>query len=130
MSLVNGLHHVSIKTCEFDKTIEFYTKTLGFPIFKAYGEGTGRCATLDTGNGTFMEIFANGTPDIKPEGSIHHFAFLVDDVDLVIKNISDAGGTVTVKPMDYTAQTTPPSQLRLGFVKGPNGELIEFFYEK
>ena len=132
MSITTGIHHVAFKAhdTQFDQVVAFYHDIMEFPIIKFCGEGADRAAVLDSGNGVCVEIFANGTLDKKEDGPIAHFAFWVDDVDGAIEKIRAAGGMVTVEPMNIDLPTEPITSLRVGFFRGPLGELIEFYYEK
>ena len=50
MSLIKGIHHVSMKcssTEEYEKTIDFYKNILGIPVIREWQAGI----MLDTGNG-------------------------------------------------------------------------------
>ena len=56
-----GFHPVAIRALGFEKKI-------------AWGQDQGRAILLDTGDGSYLEIFANGEEGSKPEGAIIHFA--------------------------------------------------------
>ncbi|MBS13610.1 MAG: glyoxalase [Gemmatimonadetes bacterium] len=121
-----GFHHVAIRAYDFDASVKFYTEVLGFTEKIAWGEDRGRAVMLDTGDGNYLEIFANGEEGSKPEGAIIHFALRTNDVDGVIAKARSAGCEVTVEPKDLTIQSRPaPTPLRLAFFKGPDGEIIE-----
>ncbi|GAA3399725.1 VOC family protein [Paenibacillus hodogayensis] len=119
-----GFHHVAIRVFDFEATLRFYTELLGFRVKTRWGEGNGRAALLDTGDGNYLEVFAGGLEGPKPEGAFLHVALRSDRVDEVTEQVRAAGFEVTVEPKtaqlgDYT--------VRLSFFKGPDGELIELF---
>lgn len=125
--LIGGFHHVALRTHDFEATIRFYTEGLGFKRRHGWGEGSKQIALLDTGDGNYFEVFANGTDEPKPEGSFFHVALRTDDVDAAVKAATDAGAVVTVEPKDVVLGDNPPTPARIAFVKGLNGEIIEFF---
>ena len=88
MSLIKGIHHVSMKcssTEEYEKTIDFYKNILGIPVVREWQAGI----MLDTGNG-IVEIFNDGD-DAAGKGVIRHFAFATDDVDACVEAVKAAG---------------------------------------
>lgn len=123
-----GFHHVAIRAHDFDASVRFYTQALGFVEKIRWGEGPKRAIMLDTGDGNYLEIFANAAPGPKPEGAILHFAIRTSDTDAALERARAAGAEVTVEPKDVHLQSTPgPTDIRLAFCKGPDGEIIEFF---
>ena len=125
-----GFHHVAVRVKDFDKSVGFYTQAIGLVQRYAWGEGDKRAAMLDTGDGSCLEVFAGGG-EIKPEGSILHFALRTDDVDGALARAKAAGAEVTMEPKDLDIPSTPaPLLVRIAFCKGFDGELIEFFHER
>ena len=128
---VKGFHHVSLK-CKgleaFHKTIEFYNGVLKLPIVRTWGDGDESAAMLDTGAGLF-EIFANA-PDQLGMGALRHLALDVDDVDVCVAAVREAGYQITMEPKDICIPSQPPYPARIAFCIGPVGEEIEFFCVK
>ena len=123
-----GFHHVAIRAYDFDASVRFYTEALGFTQKIAWGEGEKRAVMLDAGDGNYMEIFANGKHEPKPEGAIIHFALRTNNCDAAIERARAAGAQVTVEPKDVDIPSTPHrTPVRIAFCKGPDGEIIEFF---
>lgn len=122
-----GFHHVAIRAHDFDASVRFYTQALGFVEKIRWGEGDKRAIMLDTGDGNYLEIFAGGSAQPRPEGVILHFALRTTDVDSAIARARAAGATVTVEPKNVDIPSTPPTPVRLAFCTGPDGEIIEFF---
>ena len=107
-----GFHHVAIRAHDFDASVKFYTEALGFTEKIAWGEDRGRAIMLDTGDGNYLEIFAN-------------------DVDGAIERARGDVAGVTVEPKSIEINSTPqPTPVRLAFFKGPDGEIIELFDNK
>jgi len=123
-----GFHHVAIRAYDFDASVKFYTEALGFTKKIAWGEGPKRAIMLDAGDGNYMEIFANGTNEPKPEGSILHFALRTSDCDAALERARAAGAEVTMEPKSIDLPSEPHmTPVRIAFCKGPDGEVIEFF---
>ncbi|HEV2125394.1 MAG TPA: VOC family protein [Chloroflexota bacterium] len=123
-----GFHHVAVRVHDFDAAVRFYTEVLGFREKITWGEGDGRAVMLDTGDGNYLEVFAGGPVEPKPDGPIFHFALRTTNVDAVIERVRAAGAKVTVEPKDVVIPSSPqPTPVRLAFCQGPAGEQIEFF---
>lgn len=127
MSLVKGIHHISLKCStkeEYDEEIQFYGNILGLPIARQWAKGI----MFETGSG-IVEIFNDGENSL-PQGTIRHFAFATDDVDACVKAVKEAGYEVFIGPKDIEIQSEPTFPARIAFCKGPLKEEIEFFQEK
>lgn len=127
MSLIKGLHHVSMTCCsesEYNEEIAFYRDVLEIPVLRSWDGGV----MLNAGNAV-IEIFPNGDEHLE-KGTIRHFSLATDDVDECIRRVRQAGYPVFVEPKDIVIQTTPGFTARIAFCKGPLGEEIEFFQEK
>jgi len=125
-----GFHHVALRVADFEATLRFYQDGLGFVRAYGWGEGDSRAAMLDTGDGNYLEVFAGGknAPGAElPEGALLHFALRTADVDGAYARALAAGARSQVEPKDVTLPGDPPVPVRLAFVKGLDGEVIEFF---
>lgn len=121
MSLVKGIHHVSMKCAgkdEFEKAVHFYCDVIGLEKVRVWENGV----MLDTGNG-LVEIFSDGAGRLQ-KGVVRHFAFETDDVDACVKAVSAAGYEIFIEPKDIVLDALPA---RIAFCRGPLGEEIEFF---
>lgn len=125
-----GVHHIAMKVHDFEGSISFYTRYLGFKTAMAWGEGNSRAVMLDTGDGSYLELFAGGSADKKPEGALLHLAVCCTHVDEVIATVQAAGMRITMVPTDVTLGTVPPRPVRIAFFEGPDGEIIELFHDK
>lgn len=126
MGLINGLHHISMKTSsadQYNKVVGFYQDILGLLVLREWEGGI----MFDTGAG-LIEIFKNGEGDL-PKGTIRHIAFNVDNVDLCVKTVTEAGYEVFMGPKDIVIPSSPELHARMAFCYGPLGEEIEFFHE-
>ncbi len=123
-----GFHHVAIRAHDFDATVRFYKDALGFTEKIAWGEGDKRAVMLDTGDGNYIEIFAGGKNEPKPEGAILHFAIRTSDCDAALRRAAAAGAVITMEPANIDIPSRPgPTPVRIAFCKAPDGEVIEFF---
>jgi glyoxylase I family protein len=122
-----GFHHVAMKVQDFEAAVQFY-KTLGFTEKISWGEGNGRAVMLDTGDGSYLEIFAGGSGEPKPEGAVLHFALRTSNCDAALARARAAGAQVTMEPKSVDIPSRPAkTPVRIAFCKGPGGEVIEFF---
>ena len=131
--LVNGVHHINLKAVGpegFEKAVSFYRDVLGMEVVRTWGTPERPGAMLNTGN-CVMEI-SGSAEEIKPDGSIPHFALATDDTDACIEAVRAAGYQVAVEPRDFSFAncSTPGYEVRMAFCIGPCNERIEFFCEK
>ena len=121
-----GFHHLAISCKDLDKSIEFY-KAIGFTPVASWGEGTGRAAMLDIGNGGIFELFANGSDAPQSNEKMPHFAFSTTCADTCYENAMAAGAVSQMVPTDVDIPATPALKVRIAFVRGLDGEVLEFF---
>ena len=122
-----GFHHVALKTADLDASIAFYEK-LGMKFYTSWGEGDGRIAMLDFGDGGILELFAGGSAEEQANARYIHFALKVDDVDAAYAKAIEAGAKPKSAPKVVPLDSKPVRlTLNCGFVFGPSGEEVEFF---
>ena len=132
-----GFHHLALRAYDFDKTLDFYINGLGFTKAHSWGEDgrskdekDSRAVMLDTGDGNYLEIFAGGTKPAAevPEGALLHFALRTNDVEAATERARAHGATVTIEPKKVVpAHSERPLEFHISFVRGLDGEVIEFF---
>lgn len=121
-----GFHHVALKAVNFEESLKFFTEGLGMKFYTQWGEGDGRIAMLDLGDGGILELFAGGAEG--PNTNYIHFAMKVDDVDAAYATAIAAGAKPKSAPKVVPLQSAPVKlTLNCGFVYGPSGEELEFF---
>lgn len=124
-----GVHHISLESTDFDRSIEFY-KSMGLKEKVRWGEGDGRAAMLDLGDGNYLELFACGKTGENTDKRFCHLAFRVDDADRAFEIALKAGATPRTYPKTVSPEgASVPIRMRIAFVCGPDGEIIEFFKE-
>lgn len=127
--------HIALKATDIENTIKFYTEALGFEVKARWGEGDGRAAMLDAGDSTVIEVFHGGVKSEKcPEnkaGEWFHLALGVDDTDAAYERALKFGAVSKVAPKNVDIQAVPEVMpVRIAFVYGPDGEVIEFFQKR
>ncbi|WP_297964571.1 VOC family protein [uncultured Anaerovibrio sp.] len=131
MSLITGLHHAALRCCgkaEMDSVIAFYCEVLGMKHLRTWGEGDQAGSMLDTGHG-IIELFADAEPGRRP-GQVDHIALATDKVDECVAACAKEDLPVTMMPTDIVVPSENPYALRIAFVQGKAGEIIEFFHER
>ena len=122
-----GFHHIALKAHNFDESLRFFTEGLGMKLYTMWGEGDGRIAMLDMGDGSILELFAGG-PAEAGEGRYIHYAMKVDDVDAAYHAALAAGARPKTAPKVVPLDSHPVKlTLNCEFVYGPSGEELEFF---
>lgn len=135
----NGFHHVAVRAKDFDATLKFYVEGLGFRLhvpFSIPGR-IDRAAFLDAGDGHYVEIFGPASivqsegRRLEPgeeatEGAVLHFCLRAADVDASYARALAAGATSRVEPVTRRTSEDPLVEVRIAFVTGLNGEVIEF----
>lgn len=125
-----GFHHVALGVRDFEATLRFYQDGFGFIRRFGWGEGDSRAAMLDTGDGNYLEVFAGSkrpAGEDAPEGALLHLALRTPDVDAAYARALSAGARSQTAPQDVVIDGDYPLPVRLAFVIGPDGEVIEFF---
>ena len=128
--MIKCIDHTAITARNLEKSIDFYTRVLGFTVAREMWlpEEKLRIVFLGLG-GTTLELF--GVPETRGEMISHanevvgykHIALLVDSVDEEYERLSKAGVKFNLLP--ETIQET----VRIAFFRDPDGmdiELIEY----
>ncbi len=127
-------HHAALKVSDIDTSIRFYTEGLGMKLLKTWGEGDSRAAMIDIGDGSCIEMFASGVKGGSVQeqaGCFVHFAFEVENPDEWHARALSCGAADKSAPADLLVETSAdPLDVRIAFVYGPDGEVLEFFHSK
>lgn len=124
-----GFHHIAVKVKDFDKSLKLYEEAFGMNIALAWDDKPRRICMLDIGDGTYIELFEGGTSEVslQPEPIIH-FALVTDQPDLMYDAAITAGCQSHMAPEDLVIHgVNGDVPIRIAFVVGYDGELIEFF---
>lgn len=128
-----GFHHMALAASDFEKSLKFYTEGLGFEIYRSWKTGNGgTIALLDMGNGDLIELFSDGKEGFHGEcaGAYFHLALKTTDAKGAYKRAMEYGATSHKEPAEMCIPSEPPMPVCIAFVKGLDGELIEFFEER
>ena len=125
------LLHTMLRVGDLDRSIKFYTETLGMKLLrkKDYPEGKFTLAFIGYGderNNTAIELTHNWDTDSYDIGNAFgHIAIEVDDVYEATDKIRALGGEIIREAGPMNAGTTI-----IAFVKDPDGYEIELLAPK
>jgi len=125
------LLHTMLRVVDLDKSVDFYTHTLGMRLLrkKDYPDGKFTLAFLgygDESEHTAIELTHNWeTKEYNLGNGFGHLAIEVEDVYLACEQIKQRGGEI-VRP----AGPMKHSSTILAFVKDPDGYMIELLMPK
>lgn len=143
------LHHVSLFVSDLEASARFYTSGLGLTLREEFRDIVGRRASgsfpfgvasvfLEAGDGRYVELHPAGQGTMSPPGfPLNHLALGVADVDAAYARALAAGAVpfdIPVPgqhwdgaPLDVTMSGDHPEPMRMAFIQGPSGELIELY---
>ena len=124
-----GFHHIGLKTADLEKSVKFY-EALGMKEIVRWGEGEKEIVMLDIGDGGRFELFAGGGDEYSVKGKYVHFAMHVEDVPAAYAHALSVGAEPLTPPKVVPLDAKPEKiTIEVAFVKGPDGEELEFFRE-
>ncbi|MGH7167086.1 MAG: VOC family protein [Nitrospiraceae bacterium] len=132
---VTGLHHVSLRVLDLDRSLALYRDTLGFPVKTAFTLDNLRFAMLETGNSGYIEL-VEVKRAVRPGGEeevIWHLALRTDDLERSLEAVRKAGYEITVpiRPLDLVNTAAgKPFPIRVAFFRGPDGEDVELLEDR
>lgn len=122
-----GFHHIALRCADINKSLSMY-KALGMTEKVRWGENENLIVMLDIGNGDIIELFANGGEKYAEEGKWQHFAMKTADVKKAYETAINAGFSPLTQPKTVPLNSSPEKMtITCAFVKGPDGEQVEFF---
>jgi glyoxylase I family protein len=123
-----GFHHVAVRTPDFDGSVQFWRDGMGFNETIGWGEKPTRAILLDTGDGNYLELFEREPlSDTEAAAPILHFCLRAADVDAAVEVAKAAGAEVISPPSDPPVFADKGLKVRIAFIRGPGGEVCEFF---
>lgn len=139
-----GFHHIAIRAKDFEQTILFYTKGLGFTLghtwsLPAFNLKNAAMLKSPNGNG-YIEIYdqdadipAQGRKKLPTEEYVQtallHICLTVTDSEKAYHHAIAAGATSCLAPMTIELGN-PLYTVKNSLVYSPNGEVIEFLEQK
>ncbi|MFA9380363.1 MAG: VOC family protein, partial [Acetanaerobacterium sp.] len=119
-----GIGHLAITVKDMEKSLDFYTRVLGFErAFDIDNPENGEpwIVYVNMGNGQFIELFYGGTIDTPWNGRLrgfNHICFVVDDIQKIAKQIEGAGYKLDKQPKfgcdnNWQCWVTDPDGIRV-----------------
>jgi len=121
-----GFQHVAIRVSDWDQSSNFYCDGMGFKAAVEWGEAPSRAALLDLGDGNYLEMFERDAQEFV-DGNILHFCLRVANCAQAVEIARAAGAQVTLEPTAPGVLANKGLDVVIAFIKGPDGEVIEFF---
>jgi len=123
---IQRIEHVSINTLDFERSIDFYGRILGFTQRQTVDCGDFNITYFEIPGGERLELFDyhGRNPVINhPESAsgLRHLSFAVRDVDAQEQQLRQAGVEITLPATDL-----PNLGVRVLLALDPNGVTLEF----
>ena len=123
---IKGMHHLGMRSENFEKTAKFYQEGLGFTIRHEWF-GDDHCYMLDMGDGHLIELFAKGE-GLPAEGMWCRLAIATDDIQASYDRAIKAGAKPLSPPAYSNIVQAKPKAMKMyhAHVIGFDGEHIQF----
>jgi len=123
---IQRIEHVSINTLDFERSIDFYGRILGFTQRQTVDCGDFNITYFEIPGGERLELFDyhGRNPVVNhPESAtgLRHLAFAVRDVKVHEQQLREAGVEITLPVTDL-----PDLGVRVLLALDPNGVTLEF----
>jgi lactoylglutathione lyase len=124
MKGISSLGHIGIKVKNLEKSIAFYTETMGFPEMFRLHRDDGRVwlVYLRITDDQYLEIFPEAIQDRAPEpenNGINHFCLTVENIEEIVRQL-EAKGVALYWPLKTGADNN-----RQAWIQDPDGNRIE-----
>ncbi|MBT0586150.1 VOC family protein [Alteromonas oceanisediminis] len=143
------LHHVCLFVPDIDASVRFYTSGLGLSVRETFDDIIGlrtkgnfpfkvRSVFIQAGEGRYIELHPAGDGAMQAPGfPLNHLAIAVVSVDEAYQQALNAGGKTfgfsmqeadwDGTPMDVIMAGERSEPMRMAFLQGPSGELVELY---
>ena len=127
MIQINRVHHIAIICSDYERSLEFYKRVLGFTVLaEQYREDSKSFKTdLALDNKYVIELFSFPSPPARPSHpeavGLRHLAFEVDDIDKEVKELERLGVA------HESIRIDPSTQRRFMFFQDPDGLPLELY---
>lgn len=125
--MLKAIHHAAIICSDYPRSKQFYTEILGLKVIAENYREARDSYKLDLAlpNGGQIELFSFNHPPKRPSYpeacGLRHLAFLVDDIEAVVAELTRQG--VAVEPIRVDEYT----QQRYTFFSDPDGLPLELY---
>lgn len=124
--VVKKIEHVSINIVDFEKSLDFYGRILGFQRLQTVDCGEFDITYFGLPDGSRLELFdyhGKSPSQLRPEQEIglRHLAFQVQDVAALETQLRGEGVEITLPTTDL-----PNLGVRVLLFLDPNGVTLEF----
>jgi lactoylglutathione lyase len=124
MVTFTSLGHVAVRVKDMARSLDFYTRRLGFPemLRLNYADGSLFLVYLRITDTQYLELFPNGVGDKVPERealAINHICVTTDDIERTLRELAEAG-----IPLTRELKLGPDGN-RQAWIEDPDGVRIE-----
>jgi lactoylglutathione lyase len=125
-TMIKSIGHAAFNCYQFEKTLDFYTRILGFEeMFNLYDDAGEIWITyLRVSDEVFIELFPKTGEKPANSGSYSHLCLEVEDIEVTAKTVAergailDGGGKInTGKDGNLQVWTTDPEGNRIEFMQ-------------
>lgn len=94
---INRVHHIAIICSDYERSLDFYKRVLGFTVLAEHyrEESKGYKTDLALGNEYVIELFSFPSPPARPSHpeavGLRHLAFEVNDINKAITELESHG---------------------------------------
>lgn len=125
--MIHKLEHIGIMVKDMNRSIRFYTETLGLQLLgrESIGEGAelGFLAYPGSDN-IVLELISRWRDDLPAKGNVDHVAFTVTDIEAEVERLKGLG----VEMIDNAPkEMSICGGVKIAFFYGPDGERLELF---
>ena len=143
------LHHVCLFVPDVDQSAKFYTEGLGLSIRETFDDIIGLRKSgnfafrvpsvfIQAGEGRYIELHPSGDGEMQAPGfPLNHLAIAVVNVDETYQKALQSGGQPfgfsmqeadwDGTPLDVIMAGERSEPMRMAFLQGPSGELVELY---
>jgi catechol 2,3-dioxygenase-like lactoylglutathione lyase family enzyme len=125
--LITGMAHICIFTRDIQKSVDFYTGTLGFELFHRTHLDSGYDFAIVKRGSCIIELLepkdVEKTPP-RPTGVIDHIALQVNDINTVVTQLKAKGVHFNTGIID---DPNLMGGVKIAFFSAPGGETFELF---
>jgi catechol 2,3-dioxygenase-like lactoylglutathione lyase family enzyme len=124
--MIHRIDHISINVIDIEKSIDFYTRILGFEQLETVDCGDFEITYIGLPGGSRLELFDyyarnQSHPREESEVGLRHIAFEVDDVAANERHLRSLGVEITLPTCEL-----PELGVRVLLFLDPNGVTLEF----